>query len=221
MKVSEVEKKIKESFYEKLQNKGFKKWRFYLLNKDNVNPYILFNSNLFEYGNFFQADFMFHIGFKEIKKINEAIFGSYPKNYSYPTQYTLSQARLCDNKIFGNPDFTISEERDIEFMVGTVMKFMENRGFKMLQEKSTIGGLEQYVNHECDIMYRNNALGLLLAKLLDKEYYGKLVYEYGEEVKEWVSKEKKEEYYKTEEFLKAYTREELMKIGGLTEEDLV
>ncbi len=121
---------------------------------------------------------------------------------SKPSDYSLSQAGLCDDKIFDAPDFTITDEKDIEYMVETVMEFMDNRGFKMLQDKSSLKNLENYVNNECDVMYRDNALGLILAKILNKDYYHELIYKYGEEVKEWVHESSKKNYYDVEFFLK-------------------
>ncbi len=75
-------------------------------------------------------------------------------------------------------------------------------GFKMLQDKSSLKNLENYVNNECDVMYRDNALGLILAKILNKDYYHELIYKYGEEVKEWVHESSKKNYYDVEFFLK-------------------
>ncbi len=221
MKYSETKKELNAAFKNRLKPYGFKSYK-YGFEKIDGNVYQRCGISVFDYADIQQAAFIFSIGIIPLAKIMISAVGKeYALKDIKPSHYPLSQAGLCDHKIFDSPDFTITKESDIDFMANTVMEFMENRGFKMLNEKSTIRGLEQYVNHECDAMHRNNALGLLLAKLLDKDYYHKLVYEYGEEVREWMEGEKKDSYYKTEAFLKAHRREELMEIGGITEEDLV
>lgn len=217
MKYSNLNKLLKSSFYKRLKSKGYKNWKYYLISDQN-NPYTKFGYSVYEYGDFFQADFSFNIGFIELRKIYEAIHGPLPNDFKYPTHYGISQTRLCDDKIFDNPDFTIVEEGDIENMVDVVMMFMEERGFQMLEDKSTLLDLEHYINIECNIENRNSSISLILAKLFNKEYYHELLYKYGEAVKGWAHEDLIEDFNKTETFLKAHTREELIEIAGLTEE---
>lgn len=170
---------VKSSFLKRLKSKGYKNWKYYLISNQN-NPYMKFGYSVYEYGDFFQADFSFNIGFVELRKIYEAINGLLPKDFKYPIQFGFSQEGLFDDKIFDSPDFTIGEEGDIKNMVNTVMRFMEDRGFKMLEEKNTLLDLERYINIDSAVKNRNCSISLILAKLFDKEYYYELLYKYGE-----------------------------------------
>lgn len=221
MKYSETKKLLNTAFKEKLKPYGFKRYK-YGFDKIENDIYYRCGISVFNYDDFQQATFIFSIGIIPLTKILCAAHNeSFDPKTSKPSHYPLSQAGLCDDKIFDSPDFTIYDENHIDNMVNIVMGFMDDRGFKILKEKSTIRGLEKYVNEDCVPMYRNNTNGLVLAKILDKEYYHKLVYEYGEEVKEWIDDNERDDYYKTEEFLKNHTREQIMEIAGLTENDLL
>ncbi len=221
MKYLETKKKLNNLFNNGLKPYGYKRIKYGFEKIEGINYYRC-GISVFDYGDIQQATFIFSVGIIPLAKIMiKAVGAKYALNEIKPSHYALSQARLSDEKVFDSPDFTIKEENDIEFMVETVMRFMEERGFNMLLKNSTIQGIENYINNECDAMHRDKALGLILAKVLDKEYYHKLVYEYGEEVSEWMEGEKKDNYYKVEAFLKRYDRIELMEIGDIENKDLI
>ncbi|GAA4272491.1 hypothetical protein U6A24_09915 [Aquimarina gracilis] len=221
MKYSETKRLLNNAFKGELAKYGYKKFKYGFERTVN-NKYYRCGISVFDYRDYQQASFIFSIGLIPLSRVMMEINGQIDNpNVFKPSHFNISQEGLYDNKIFDRPDFTIYNESHIENMVHVVMGFMEKRGFTILEEKSTLSLLEEHINLELPHNQNNKSNGLVLAKLLDKDYYHELLYKYCEIVDTWEVEQYKEDFYKVVEFLKTHTRDDLIEIAGITEEDLV